>query len=151
MTEPIQFEAVWNEVGALKVVLRSILDPERLKSPVDVRAARDEAESVVYKYWRKNLNLLANEDALAREYFSLFPLLAFCYQEVKRANLANHAIERAPQILREYLNLKPAVDAAFDRYLDEKIEQEYQDHLERLKNQTANQTTSPSDQIAEQS
>jgi hypothetical protein len=84
MTEPSQFEAVYKEVGALKVVLRSILDPERVKTSVEVRAAKDEAESVVFKYWRRNLEFLANDDALAREYFSLFPLVAFLVQEVRR-------------------------------------------------------------------
>ena len=65
--------------GSLKQYLRAVLDPERLRTPVEARDALQESQSLMYRHWREHLDDMSKDDSLARDFFDLFPFVQFLY------------------------------------------------------------------------
>ena len=65
--------------GSLKQYLRAVLDPERLRTPIEARDALEESKSLIYRHWREHLEDMSRDDSLARDFFDLFPFVQFLY------------------------------------------------------------------------
>jgi hypothetical protein len=66
--------------GDLKQYLRVVLDPDRVRTPMQAREALAEAQALVYRTWREHLVAMSADDSLARDFFDLFPFVQFLYQ-----------------------------------------------------------------------
>jgi hypothetical protein len=79
MTTPEQNQKYYQVFGDLKRYLRLVLDPERVRTPMDSREALAESQALIYRVWREHLEVLSQDDGHARNFFNIFPFTQFLY------------------------------------------------------------------------